>query len=522
MGLARARSVALVGVQGHVVEVEADLAQGLPGFALVGLPDTALSESRDRVRAAVVNSGEVWPQRRITVSLSPASLPKRGSGFDLPIAVAVLAGAGAMPPTLLDQVVLLGELGLDGRLRPVRGVLPAIMAAKRAGFRRIIVPSANAAEASLVPEAEVLSPRSLRELLAILRGEERPVDDAPAHDDVPFDEAPSTTMIPQRFVDELDLADVRGQLEARRALEVVAAGGHHLFLVGPPGAGKTMLAERLPGLLPPLRGEEALEVTAVHSVAGLLAPGQPLVTRPPFCNPHHTASVPSLVGGGSGLARPGAVSLAHRGILFLDEAPEFPSRLLDALRQPLESGEVFISRAAGSARFPARCVLVLAANPCPCGHAFGSSLPCECSPQAARRYLGRISGPLLDRIDLRLGVCAPSRADLADDQQPECTATVAQRVRFARERALARLAGTPWRLNAEVPGRMLRTQWRASSGGSRIIGRAIERGLLSARGADRVLRVSWTIADLCGDACPAEPHVQEALSLRITASGVAA
>jgi magnesium chelatase family protein len=522
MGLACTRSVALVGVQGHIVEVEADLAQGLPGFALVGLPDTALSESRDRVRAAVVNSGEIWPQRRITVSLSPASLPKRGSGFDLPIAVAVLAGAGAMPSALLDRVVLLGELGLDGRLRAVRGVLPAVMAAVRSGSRRIIVPWANATEASLVPEAEVLSPRSLRELLAILRGEEPPVDDTPALDDMPFDEPPAATMIPQRFVQDLDLADVRGQVEARRALEVVAAGGHHLFLVGPPGAGKTMLAERLPGLLPPLETQEALEVTAVHSVAGLLAPGQPLVTRPPFCNPHHTASVPSVVGGGSGLARPGAVSLAHRGILFLDEAPEFPSRLLDALRQPLESGEVFISRAAGSARFPARCVLVLAANPCPCGHAFGSRSPCECTPQAARRYLGRISGPLLDRIDLRLGVCAPTRADLAEGQQPESTAVVAERVRCARERSRSRLAGTPWRLNSEVPGRLLRSQWRATSGGGRIIHHAIERGLLSARGADRILRVSWTVADLWGDSCPAEPHVQEALSLRINASGVAA
>jgi len=521
MSLARARSVALVGVQGHIIEVEADLAQGLPGFALVGLPDTALSESRDRVRAAVVNSGEMWPARRITVSLSPASLPKRGSGFDLPIAVAILAGAGAMQPSVLEGVVLLGELGLDGRLRGVRGVLPAVMAAARAGSRRAVVPSANVAEARLVPDVDVLGARSLRELLAVIRGEEPPVDDTPGVDETPFDEPPAVA-VPRLYIDELDLADVRGQLEARRALEVVAAGGHHLFLVGPPGAGKTMLAERLPGLLPPLEGQDALEVTAVHSVAGLLAPGQPLVTRPPFCNPHHTASVPAVVGGGTGLARPGAVSLAHRGILFLDEAAEFPSRLLDALRQPLESGEVFISRAAGSARFPARCTLVLAANPCPCGHAFGSSSPCDCTPQAARRYLGRISGPLLDRIDLRLGVCAPSRADLVGDQQPETTADVAKRVRSARERSRGRLAGTPWRLNSEVPGRLLRSQWRATPGGGRIIHRAIDRGLLSARGADRVLRVSWTVADLWGDPRPAEPHVQEALSLRVSASGVAA
>jgi magnesium chelatase family protein len=521
MSLARALSVALVGVQGHLVEVEADLAQGIPGFALVGLPDTALSESRDRVRAALVNSGEIWPNRRITVSLSPASLPKRGSGFDLPIAVAILAGAGALAPARLDGLVLVGELGLDGRLRGVRGVLPAVMAAARAGLRRVVVPAANAGEARLVPDVDVFGTKSLRELLAVMRGEQQPAEDTPPAEDVRCDE-PSAAALPQRYVDEVDLADVRGQLEARRALEIVAAGGHHLFLVGPPGGGKTMLAERLPGLLPPLDAEDALEVTAIYSIAGLLAPGQPLVTRPPFCNPHHTASVPAVVGGGSGLARPGAVSLAHRGVLFLDEAAEFPSRLLDALRQPLESGEVFISRSAGSTRFPARCTLVMAANPCPCGHAFGSTAPCDCTPQAARRYLGRLSGPLLDRIDLRLGICAPSRADLASEQQAESTAEVAQRVLLARERSRRRLADTPWRLNSEVPGRLLRAQWRATPGGGRIIHRAIERGLLSARGADRVLRVSWTVADLWGDPRPAEPHVQEALSLRISAAGVAA
>jgi magnesium chelatase family protein len=520
MSLARALSVALVGMQGHLVEVEADLAQGIPGFALVGLPDTALSESRDRVRAAVVNSGEMWPSRRITISLSPASLPKRGSGFDLPIAAAILAGAGAMEPARLDGLVLLGELGLDGRLRGVRGVLPAVMAAARAGLRRVVVPAANAGEARLVPDVDVFGATSLRELLSVMRGEEPPADDTPAAEDAPFDEPPAA--LPQCYVDDLDLSDIRGQLEARRALEVVAAGGHHLFLVGPPGGGKTMLAERLPGLLPPLDAEDALEVTAIHSIAGLLAPGQPLITRPPFCNPHHTASVPAVVGGGIGLARPGAVSLAHRGVLFLDEAAEFPSRLLDALRQPLESGEVLISRSAGSARFPARCTLVMAANPCPCGHAFGSTSPCDCTPQAARRYLARISGPLLDRIDLRLGICAPSRAELASEQPAESTAEVAQRVQVARERSRRRLADTPWRLNSEVPGRLLRGQWRVTPGGGRIIHRAIERGLLSARGADRVLRVSWTVADLWGDPCPAEPHVQEALSMRISAAGVAA
>ncbi|MCU0265661.1 MAG: YifB family Mg chelatase-like AAA ATPase, partial [Actinomycetia bacterium] len=358
MALARTRSVALVGVVGRTVEVEVDVVGGLPGLTLVGLPDAALSEARDRVRAAVVNSGAKWPGQRITVNLSPASLPKQGSGFDLALATGVLAASGSVPAERVAELVLLGELGLDGRVRPVRGVLPSVLAAVQAGFRRVVVPRDNAAEAALVPGAEVVAVDWLAGLVAVLRGQAPAevvdawdVDAASAHGAAaPAGGAP-------------DLADVAGQAEGRHAVEIAAAGGHHLLLVGPPGAGKTMLAERLPGLLPPLTRAQALEVTAVHSVAGTLPPGRPLVTHPPLRAPHHTSSAAAVVGGGSGLARPGAASLAHHGVLFLDEAPEFGHGVLDALRQPLESGEVVLDRSRGSVRYPARFQLVLAANP---------------------------------------------------------------------------------------------------------------------------------------------------------------
>ncbi|MBA3619414.1 MAG: YifB family Mg chelatase-like AAA ATPase [Acidothermales bacterium] len=517
MTLARAHAAALVGVQGHAVEVEADLAQGLPTFVLVGLPDTALSEARDRVRAAVVNSGESWPARRITVSLSPAALPKRGSGFDLPIAVAVLAAAGGLPMAQLEGMALMGELGLDGQVRPVRGVLPSVLALAEAGVDRVVVPAANAAEAQLVPDVRVLPVRSLRQLVAVLRGEEK------------LDSAESSTPDAGAALsaagegcaggDGLDLADVLGQSAARTALEVSAAGGHHLFLYGPPGTGKTMLAERLPGLLPALDRPAALEVTTIHSVAGTLPPDRPLMTRPPFHGPHHTATLPAIVGGGSGIVRPGAVSLAHRGVLFLDEAPEFASGVLDALRQPLECGEVVIARAHTTARFPARFTLVLAANPCPCGRADdtagGAGDACNCTPHARIRYLGRLSGPLLDRVDLRMAMRQVSRADMISDRlHVEPTHVVAARVAAARERAVGRLAGTPWRTNAEVASRELRRGWAPRSGALRSVERLLEVGALTARGVDRVVRVAWTLADLAGRDRPGIDEVDTAVALR--------
>jgi len=502
VALARSRSVALVGVEGHLVEVEADIATGLPGFTMVGLPDTALQEARDRVRAAVVNSGEAWPGRKITIGLSPATLPKRGSSFDLALAPTILAASGELPPAALADVALLGELGLDGRARPVRGVLPAAAAAARAGIARLVVARGNAAEAALVPELDIVGVRSLRQLLAILRGEEPPEDLPPP---APLDHEEPVA----------DLADVLGQPTARHALEISAAGGHHLYLYGSPGAGKTMLAERLPGLLPRLDHGAALEVTAVHSVAGLLEHGRPLITRPPFCAPHHTASVAALVGGGSGFARPGAVSRAHRGVLFLDEAPEFHGGVLEALRQPLESGEVVIVRSAGAARYPARFQLVLAANPCPCGRSGGKGEACSCTPLAIRRYLGRLSGPLLDRIDLQIFVEPVSRAALLDDRwHVESSAVVAERVAGARERAAARLAGTPWRTNAEVPGGELRRRFRPQPRATALLDQPLQRGQLTARGVDRVLRVAWTLCDLSAVARPGLAEVGMALALR--------
>ncbi|MER5404661.1 YifB family Mg chelatase-like AAA ATPase [Streptomyces sp. NPDC002769] len=521
MGFARTCSVALVGVEGVVVEVQADLEPGVAAFTLVGLPDKSLSESRDRVRAAVVNSGAVWPQKKLTVGLSPASVPKGGSGFDLAVACAVLGAAERIDPRVLSDIVMIGELGLDGRVRPVRGVLPAVLAAADAGYEQVVVPECAAAEASLVPGISVLGVRSLGQLIAVLTDEPVPEEDPdeagrlhPLTAGLRMPGTAAATGIHGAQHDH-DLADVVGQRSARTAVEVAAAGGHHLFLEGPPGAGKTMLAERLPAVLPRLTRGESLEVTAVHSVAGLLPPGKPLVDVAPYCAPHHSATMQALVGGGQGVARPGAVSLAHRGVLFLDETPEFSGQALDALRQPLEAGHVVIARSAGVVRFPARFLMVLAANPCPCGRFSQRDDLCDCPPSAIRRYQARLSGPLLDRVDLRVEVDRVTRSELTGrGARGESTETVAGRVRTARERAAARLTGTPWRTNSEVPGRELRSRWHASPGALDEAERSLERGVLSARGLDRVLRVAWTVADLVGHDRPDATDVALALQLR--------
>ncbi|MDT0308188.1 YifB family Mg chelatase-like AAA ATPase [Streptomyces sp. DSM 44917] len=520
MAFARTGAVALTGVDGVVVEVQADLEPGIAAFTLVGLADKSLNESRDRVRAAVANSGTPWPQKKLTVGLSPAAVPKHGSGFDLAVACSVLAAAERIDPRSIADVMMIGELALDGRVRPVRGVLPAVLAAAGAGYRQVVVPEAAAAEAALVPDVAVLGVRSLRQLIAVLADEpvpeEEPVPDAPlAQLPAGWAGGPSPGLYALPLADAPpDLAEVRGQRVARRALEVAAAGRHHLFLKGAPGAGKTLLAERLPGLLPPLSRQESLEVTAVHSVGGFLPPGRPMVDRPPYCAPHHSASMAALVGGGSGVPRPGAVSLAHHGVLFLDEAAEMNGQVLDALRQPLESGYVVVARAAGVVRMPARVLLVLAANPCPCGRHGSLGGECECLPGTVRRYRARLSGPLLDRIDLRVPVEPVSRAELTDPGGGEPTAVVAARVREARERAAARLAGTPWRTNGEVPGHELRTRWTALPGALARAERDLDRGLLTARGLDRVLRVAWTVADLAGHDRPTAEDVDAALELR--------
>lgn len=460
------------------------------------------------------------------MGLSPASVPKSGSGFDLAVAASVLGAAERIDPRVLADIVMIGELGLDGRVRPVRGILPAVLAAADAGYEQVVVPECAAAEASLVPGVSVLGVRSLRQLIAVLADE--PVPEEEQDQQGRPDPLLAGLRMPgtgaatgmhsvgaAQHDHGHDLADVVGQESARTAVEVAAAGRHHLFLEGPPGAGKTMLAERLPALLPRLCRAESLEVTAVHSVAGLLPPGKPLIDVAPYCAPHHSATMQALVGGGPGIARPGAVSLAHRGVLFLDETPEFSSHVLDALRQPLEAGHVVIARSAGVVRFPARFLMVLAANPCPCGRFSQTDELCECPPSAIRRYQARLSGPLLDRVDLRVEVDRVTRSQLAGDgPRGDATATVADRVRAARERAAARLAGTPWRSNGEVPGRELRSRWRAAPGALDEAERGLERGVLTARGLDRVLRVAWTVADLVGHDRPEARDVALALQLR--------
>jgi magnesium chelatase family protein len=507
MSLARASCVALLGIEGHLVEVEVHLADGLPGVTLIGLPDASLYEARDRVKSAVVNSGQQWPGQRVTVGLFPAALPKSGSGFDAAVAAAVLAATGAVPPESLAGRVLLGELALDGRLRPIPGVLAAVLALAEAGLSRVVVPVGNAREAALVPGVEVEPIETLRDLVRLLRGEEL-VDTVLA----PEAPAPDAPPIP-------DLAEVAGQPTGRLAMELAAAGGHHVLMLGPPGAGKTMLAERLPGLLPPLSEEQALEVTAVHSVAGALPSEAPLLRTPPFRNPHHSASLAAIVGGGSRWLRPGAASLAHRGVLFLDEAPEFQPRVLDALRQPLESGVIEIARASGAAQFPARFTLVLAANPCPCGKSGtprGDAI-CTCQPRMRLAYRQRLSGPLLDRVDVRVRLEPPTRLSLsADAADSESTSVVAARVAQARAAATKRLAATPWRTMADVPGPQLRARWDLPRAVKRASDDQFELGHLSARGVDRVLRTAWTLADLAGEPAPKACHVEHALTFRLT------
>lgn len=499
MPTARTCTAALLGAEAHLIEVEGHLSNGPPATILVGLPDSSLRETRDRVYAAIRNSGEQWPATKISLGLSPASLPKQGSALDLAIAVCILAAAGTVPAAAAGRPVLFyAELGLDGALRPVPGVLPAVMAAVADGVSTAVVAEANAAEASHAPGAHVVPARSLADVVAWLRTGHQPPPPSPA-----------TTRASRPARHEGDWADVRGQDAARRAAEICAAGGHSLSLLGPPGSGTALLAERLPLILPDLDQDAALEVTSLHSLAGII-PDAGLITRPPFMAPHHTASLPAIVGGGSGgILRPGAVSLAHRGILFLRDAPEFSRAVCDSLRQPLATGQVVIARGGVQGRFPARFCLVQSACPCPCTAVGGAPENCSCTPVQRRRYLQRAAG-LTDAIDLKVPMTTPGRAH-GDPGEP--TAVVRDRVEAARERARHRLAGTPWRLNADIPAAELRRAFRVEPGASREIQRATDLGWLSERGTLRALRVAWTIADLAGHDRPTAEDCALALAL---------
>lgn len=515
MPIATAHTVSLHGAVGHLIDVQADVSPGQVGVTMVGRADTMINESRDRCRMAIINSQLDWPAtRRITILLSPADLAKSGTHLDTAIAISVLAAAGTVPVSSLEGTAFIGELTLDGNLRSATGVLPMVLAAAERGIRAVFVPEPQAAEAAMVSDMSVIGVRSLSQVVAVLCGDDE-VPEAP-----PVSPASGARLLAwrgQERLDELDLADLIGVDDARYAVEVAAAGGHHLLLSGPKGCGKTSLAERIPGILPDLSPAESVELSAIHSLAGILDPESGFPTRPPFSAPHHDASKASLIGGGMGVVRPGEVSKAHTGVLFLDEFPLFHADVIEALRQPLENGDITVARRDESVTLPARGMVVLAANPCPCGD-YSSDVRanrCVCRETQRRAYRSKVTGPVTDRVDITRHLPALRRHDAVVDLGPsESSETVRRRVEQARDRQGQRYDGESWRLNAHAPGPVLRDRWPLSKLGQKAVDDQLYAGRLSRRGATRVHRLAWTVADLRKVDAPGPDEVDTALRLR--------